>query len=69
MATQTRREFTVEFKREAVALWQTSGRPQMQIAAELGIQPSQLRRWQKAINGSGPQPTTPTTSIVRRQMI
>ena len=33
---KTRREFTAEFKREAVALWETSGRPQMEIAAELG---------------------------------
>ena len=50
---KTRREFTPEFK-EAVALWERSGRPQVEIAAELGLQPSQLRRWQKAI-GSGEQ--------------
>ncbi|WP_018262938.1 transposase, partial [Methylobacterium sp. WSM2598] len=43
MATKTRRAFTPEFKREAVALLESSGRPQMQIAAELGIQPSMLR--------------------------
>ena len=46
---KTRREFTAEFKREAVTLWETSGRPQMEIAAELGLQPSQLRRWQRLI--------------------
>jgi transposase len=46
---KTRREFTAEFKREAVGLWETSGRPQMEIAAELGLQPSQLRRWQRLI--------------------
>ncbi|MDQ5827592.1 MAG: transposase [Chloroflexota bacterium] len=34
---KTRREFTAEFKREAVALCETSGRPQMEIAAELGL--------------------------------
>ena len=33
---KARREFTPEFKREAVALLESSGRPQMQIAAELG---------------------------------
>ena len=49
---KTRREFTPEFKQEAVALWEGSGRPQVEIAAELGRQPSQLRRWQKAIHGS-----------------
>ena len=35
---KTRREFTPEFKREAVALLESSGRSQLQIAAELGIQ-------------------------------
>jgi transposase len=36
---QIRRQFTDEFKREAVALL-ASGRPLTQIAAELGIAPS-----------------------------
>ena len=40
----TRREFTPEFKQQAVALLESSARPQTQIAAELGIQPSMLRR-------------------------
>ena len=64
---KTRREFTAEFKREAVALWETSGRPQMEIAAELGLQPSQLRRWQRLIQqgqlegpSSSPAPVTIT---------
>jgi transposase len=57
---KTRREFTPEFKQEAVALWEGSGRPQVEIAAELGLQPSQLRRWQKAIHGSGQRTTAPT---------
>ena len=34
---QGRRQFTDEFKREAVALLASSGRPLIQIAAELGI--------------------------------
>ena len=50
--TKTRREFSPEFKREAVALLESSGRPQMQIAAELGIQPSMLRSWRAAQNGA-----------------
>ena len=32
---KTRREFTPEFKREAVALLESSGRPQMQVAARM----------------------------------
>jgi transposase-like protein len=51
---KTRREFTPEFKREAVALLESSGRPQMQIAAELGIQPSMLRQWRMALMGVFP---------------
>jgi transposase len=47
----TRREFTDEFKREAGALWETSGRLQTDGARELGIQPSMLRRWQKRLRG------------------
>jgi len=54
--TKTRREFTREFKREAVALLESSGRPQMQVAAELGIQPSMLRQWRAALNGASPGP-------------
>jgi len=39
---QGRRQFTDEFKREAVALLASSGRPLTQIAGELGIAPSML---------------------------
>lgn len=49
---KTRREFTPEFKREAVGLLESSGRPQMPIAAELGIQPSMLRQWRATLNGA-----------------
>lgn len=56
---KTRREFTPEFKREAVALLESSGRPQMQIAAELGIQPSMLRQWRTMLTGGFPPPRPP----------
>ena len=45
-----RRHFTDEFKREAVALLVSSGRPLRRIASELGVSPSMLRNWR---NGSG----------------
>jgi transposase len=48
------RRFTDEFKREAVALLQTSGRPLIQIARELGIQPSMLRNWRKIAGAALP---------------
>lgn len=37
---KTKREFTLEFKRETVTLLDSNGRPQKQIVAEVGIQPS-----------------------------
>ena len=55
---KSRREFTPEFKREAVALLDNSGRPQMPIAAELGIQPSMLRNWRAVLNGGAPRSRT-----------
>lgn len=55
MTSKTRREFTPEFKREAVALLESSGRPQMRIAAELGIQPSMLRNWRAVLQGEAPR--------------
>jgi transposase len=48
---KTRREFAPEFKREAVALLESSGRPLTQVAVELGIQPSMLRAWRTIIQG------------------
>ncbi len=53
--TKMRRDFTPEFKREAVALLESSGRPLMQIATELGISPSMLRNWRAAVNGAVPR--------------
>lgn len=40
-----RRQFSREFKEEAVRLVVESGRPLSVIARELGIRPEQLREW------------------------
>ena len=53
MTKKTRREFTDEFKREAVVLLRDSGRPLTQVASELGLEPSMLRRWRSLANGAG----------------
>ena len=53
--TNTRREFAPEFKREAVAMLEGSGRPIMQVAAELGIAPSMLRNWRRVMSGGAPR--------------
>lgn len=49
--SQGRRQFTDEFKREAIALLASSGRPLLQIASELGISPSMLRNWRNRSEG------------------
>jgi transposase len=42
---RTRRGFTAEFKRDAVELVRSTGRPIAQIARELGIYDSTLGNW------------------------
>jgi transposase len=46
-----RRVFTPEFKQEAVTLVQQHHKPAEQVAKELGIDPSTLRRWRRAFTG------------------
>lgn len=46
---KTGREFTPEFKREAELLLESSGRPRMQITAEVGFHPSMLRQLRSAL--------------------
>ena len=49
--TTTRRQFTPEFKLEAVRLAKESGKPQAQVARELGIRPDMLRSWKRQAEG------------------
>jgi transposase len=57
-----RRLFTDEFKREAVGLLASSGRPLSQIAQELGIAPSRLRAWRnRGEGGRAGSPRRPNT--------
>jgi transposase len=44
------REYTAEFKREAVRRLETSGKGGTQIAQELGISDSILYTWRKRLN-------------------
>lgn len=44
---QRRRKYDPTFKREAVALWQKSGKSAEEIAAELGIREKQLYGWKQ----------------------
>jgi hypothetical protein len=44
ITSTTKRRFTDEFKREAATLWETSGRLQIELAAELRVMPTIPRR-------------------------
>jgi transposase len=43
-----RRQYTAEFKAEAVRLVEQTGRPATVIARELGVHPEVLGRWRRA---------------------
>lgn len=47
----SRRQYTDEFKREALGLLASSGRPLSQIAQELGIPAARLRAWRNTTGG------------------
>src|SRR5262245_36783023 len=50
------RRFDLQFKHEAVALWQNSGRSAAEIAQQLGIQPRHLYQWKRSgVPPAGPQ--------------
>lgn len=50
--TKKQRSYTDEFRREAVQLMETSGKPVAQIARDLGVNDNVLYRWRKRF-GSG----------------
>lgn len=53
---KTRRKFDPQFRREAVALWENSGKTAAEIAQQLGIQPRHLYQWKKAgVPPAGPE--------------
>jgi transposase len=60
---QERRQFTGEFKTEAVALLASSGRPLVQIAGELGISPLMLRNWRNRQGGQNAGSAVPSKPV------
>lgn len=67
-----RKQFTPEFKREAVQLLDSGSRPASELARELGVRRNQLYKWQRefqargvgAFPGSGARKER-TTEVVR----
>jgi transposase len=48
-----RKQFTPEFKREAVQLLESGSRPASAIARELGLRRNQLYQWQRELRARG----------------
>ncbi|MGH7217220.1 MAG: transposase [Nitrospiraceae bacterium] len=48
-----RKQFTPEFKREAVQLLENGSRPAAEMARELGIARNQLYKWQTELQPRG----------------
>ena len=51
--TNSRRQYSREFKFEAVQLWETSGRSASQIERELGTGKGVLKRWKREFAAAG----------------
>lgn len=49
----SRKQFTPEFKREAVQLLDSGSRPASELARELGIRRNQLYKWQREFQARG----------------
>jgi transposase len=52
---KTQKTYTTEFKREAVRLAQTSGKPITHIARELGISDTSIHQWRRELAEHGPE--------------
>ena len=53
-----------EFKREAVRLAQTSGKPIAQVARELGISDTRVHQWRKELADHGQEAFPGTVSML-----
>lgn len=71
-----RQKFTAEFKREAVRLLQTAGKPAAVVARELGIPRNRIYKWAEdaskqgdaAFRGSGrPKASSDELSVLKRE--
>lgn len=50
---KVQKTYTPEFKREAVRLAQTSGKPIAQVARELGISDTSIHQWRRELTDHG----------------
>ncbi|HZU70968.1 MAG TPA: transposase [Ktedonobacteraceae bacterium] len=52
---KVQKTYSVEFKRKAVRLAQTSGKPIAHVARELGISDTSIHQWRKELGAHGEQ--------------
>ena len=72
---EKRQRFTAEFKREAVRLLRSSGRPAAVVARELGIPRNRIYKWaqdaekgEQAFRGSGrPKASSDELAVLKRE--
>lgn len=48
--SKKRKKYTLEFKREAVQLWENSGKAAAEIEKDLGISTGLIYRWKRQLN-------------------
>ena len=60
-----KRQYDEAFRRNAVALVESSGRPLSEIAAELGVSHWNLRDWSKGHNRKKPVPSATVPELQR----
>lgn len=70
MARRKRRQFSPDFKVEAVRLVEAGDRPLSVVARDLDLDPKSLRQWQAERQAeANPSPTGPLTSAEREELV
>ncbi len=70
MARRKRRQFSPDFKAEAVRLVEAGDRPLSVVARDLDLDPKSLRQWQAERQAeANPSPTGPLTSAEREELV
>ena len=65
----SRRQFSEEFKRDALRLLESSQKGVAAIASDLGIKPDQLYRWKRELNQPGKKSFTGKGNVRDEEMI
>ncbi|MFD3537382.1 transposase [Streptomyces sp. NPDC058664] len=67
MGSKYTKRYTAEFKRDAVALVDSSGRTVTEVARELGVSPESLRGWYKRAKADRGEGRPGELTIVERE--